>query len=69
MVVEKDEELCTDIHRLNFHGKDKMVEVEALSHTSPFHWKITPKRIKYSAFIKMLDGYWDGIEAGDIVDR
>jgi len=61
---EKDGEVCTEIYRLRFNGKDKKVIIEALSDTSPFHNKIVPKAINYETLEKVLDGNWDALENG-----
>lgn len=63
-----DEEICTDIHRINFSGARKSAIVRPLSADSPFHHKIAPKEISYKALLCMLEGNWDGVSDGDICD-
>ena len=63
-----DEVICTDIHKLCFNSSKQLLLVEACSKDSPFHYKIAPKEIKYSAVHKMLNGNWEDIEEGEIRD-
>ena len=60
--------VCTDMHRISFLGFKQTAIVEALSDNSPFSYKIVPKAIKFSAVIKMLNGEWEDICEGDIID-
>ena len=52
---QRNEVVCTDIHKLSFFPSKQTVIVEALSNNSPFHYKVVPKEIKYSAVIKKMD--------------
>ncbi|MBQ8568292.1 MAG: hypothetical protein IJ446_03650 [Oscillospiraceae bacterium] len=61
MSSPKNEVVCTDIHKLSFFPSKKTVVVTALSETSPFHYKVVPKEISYSAVIKMLNKNWNDI--------
>lgn len=59
IISRRDTELCTEIHRLHFYGKQQLVIVKPLSNTSPFHEKVIPKTIDYQDLTRMLDGHWD----------
>lgn len=61
-------EIFTDIHKLTFLPQSQEVIVTARSGDSIFKNKIPAKRIAYRALVKMLDGEWDKILPGDIVD-
>lgn len=61
-------DVLTDIHRLHFQPDRQTVIVRALSDTSDFHWKISPKEITYRAVSLMLDGKWDALTEEDIQD-
>ena len=65
---QRNEVVCTDIHKLSFFPSKQTVIVEALSNNSPFHYKVVPKEIKYSAVIKMVNGNWEDICEGEILD-
>ena len=45
-----------------------MVIVKPLSENSPFHYKVVPKAISYTAVIKMLNKNWADICDGEIMD-
>ena len=68
MVSQNDQEVCTDIHRLSFVSSEKVVIVKPLSENSPFHYKVVPKVITYTAVIKMLNNNWADICDGEIMD-
>lgn len=68
LLSHSDSILCTDIHKLSFHSDKQTVIVTPKSAASDFSWKIVPKKIKYQALIKMLDGDWDNIQPNDITD-
>ena len=68
MQSQKNEVVCTDIHKLSFFPSKQAVIVEALSQNSPFHYKIIPKEIKYSAISKMINGNWDDVCFDEIMD-
>ncbi len=59
MLSQKNEFVYTDIHKLSFISSKQTVIVEPLSANSPFHCKVVPKEIKYTAVRKMLDNNWD----------
>lgn len=61
---DRNDELCTHIHRIKFDGTKRIVMVEALSGTSPFSEKIIPLGIKYDVLLRVLDGDWDEFENG-----
>lgn len=63
---DSDVEICTDLHRVCFDARRKVVIVRPRSETSPFRYKIVPTEIKYQAFLKMLDSDWEHLEADDI---
>lgn len=63
-----DKVVCTDIHKLSFSASEQAAAVEPLSNSSPFCHKIIPKKIKYSAIIKMLNNDWDNIGKDEIFD-
>lgn len=63
----EDSEIHTDIYRLIFDVKSQMVSVVPKSNTGICN-KIVPKKIKYLALMKMLNGEWDNIEPGDITE-
>lgn len=63
-----DEVIYTDMHKLSFMASKELLLVEAQSEDSPFHHKIVPKMIKYSAVRKMLNGSWEDISEGEILD-
>ena len=64
LVSNDDAEMCTDICRLLFDGKRRVVRIEAISDTSPFHNKIIPALISYEALNAVLHGDWDALENG-----
>ena len=65
----KNIELTIDqIFRLNFDCQNQSVTVRPFSDTSYFHCKIIPKRITYSAVLKLLDKNFDDISEDDIVE-
>ena len=65
----KNIELTIDqIFRLNFDYQNQSVTVRPFSDTSYFHCKIIPKRITYSAVLKLLDKNFDDISEDDIVE-
>ena len=68
MASQNDQEVCTDMHRLSFVSSKKVVIVEPLSENSPFHYKVVPKAISYTAVIKMLNNNWADICEGEIMD-
>ncbi|MDE5699391.1 MAG: hypothetical protein K2I96_18615 [Lachnospiraceae bacterium] len=57
-----DVEICTDIMRLHFDSKNKVVIVRPFSETSAFHCKVVPAEITYHALLKMLANEWEGID-------
>ncbi len=61
-------EICTDIHRLTFFPESQTVTITAKSDTSPFRYKIAPKKITYQALMKMLNDKWDSIAPDEITD-
>lgn len=63
-----DEVIYTDMHKLSFMASKELLLVEARSENSPVHHKIVPKMIKYSAVRKMLNGSWEDISEGEILD-
>lgn len=65
---QRNEVVCTDIHKLSFFPSKQTVIVETLSNNSTFHYKVVPKEIKYSAVIKMVNGNWEDICEGEILD-
>ena len=65
---QRKEVVCTDIHKLSFFPSKQTVIVEALTQNSPFYYKVVPKEIKYSAVIKMVNGNWEDICEGEILD-
>ena len=65
---QKEEIVCTEIHRLSFFPSKQTVIIDALSNNSPFHHKIAPKKVKYSALIKMLNNDWENICKDEITD-
>ncbi len=68
IVSQRNEVVCTEIHKLSFFPSKQTVIVEALSQNSPFRYKVVPKEIKYSAVTKMLNGNWEDICEGEILD-
>lgn len=63
-----DEVIYTNMHKLSFMASKELLLVEARSEDSSFHHKIVPKMIKYSAVRKMLNGSWEDISEGEILD-
>lgn len=63
-----DNEIYTDTHILSFQPKIKTVIIKAKPDINSFRNKIVPKKVTYSAFIKMLDGDWENINTDDIID-
>lgn len=68
LLSQADEIIYTDIHKLCFSPSKQSLLVEARSENSPFHNKVVPKEIKYSAVIKMLNNNWDEICEDEIID-
>lgn len=68
LASQNNEVVCTDIHKLSFFPSKKTVIVNALSESSPFHCKVIPKEISYTAVIKMLNNDWDDICENEIMD-
>ena len=68
MDSQNNEVVYTDIHRLSFFPSKKTVIVSALSENSPFHHKVVPKEISYTAVIKMLNNNWEDICKDEIMD-
>lgn len=68
MASQKNEVVCTNIHKLSFFPSKQTVIVDAVSKNSPFHYKIVPKEIKYPAVIKMLNNNWKDIRKDEIMD-
>lgn len=67
MEQNEDCEVCTECHRITFHSDIHKIDVFPLSETSPFHWKIMPMQITYSALYKMLNKDFEHFEHDDIV--
>ena len=63
----EDSEISTNKHRLILDAKSQMMSVVPKSNTGAYN-KIIPKKIKYQAVLKMLNGEWDNIESDDITD-
>lgn len=59
-------EICTDIARLYFDSRRKIVSIRPLSTTSKFHWKVAPAEMTYDALLKMLSDDWENIQHNDI---
>ena len=68
MASPNNEVVYTEIHKLSFFPSKQTVIVDALSKNSPFHNKIIPKEIKYSAINKMLHKNWESIGKDEIMD-
>ena len=64
----QDTELCTDILKMCFHSKSQTVSILPVSDTCAFRHKIIPQKITYQALEKMLNGDWDHLAPGDIMD-
>lgn len=61
-------ELCTDIHRLTFDPKAQTISVTPNSPDSLLGCKVIPKKIAYSALMKLLNGDWAHITSEEITD-
>ena len=68
LVQENENEVLTKYHRIIFYPGVQKIDIFPISESSPFHWKITPKQITYSAFWKMLNKDFEHFEDGDIID-
>ncbi len=68
MEQNTDRVINTNTCKIIFRADSQKADILPLSETSPFHCKIVPKQITYSALHKMLNGDFDHFEDGDIID-
>ena len=68
MKKDVDSEVHTECHRIRFRADIRKVEIFPLSETSPFHWKVIPKQMTYSALLQMLHKDLEHFKDDDIVD-
>ncbi len=68
ILSESDCEIYTDIHKLTFSPKSQTIMITAKSDTSPFSHKIAPKKLPYSALMKLRVDNWASSASDEIMD-